>query len=381
MRVLFSCTGTEGHFAPLLPLARAFDEQEHEVVFATAGAFAPRVRSAGFDALAAGLDAAEISRLHAPYGARLLEIPPAERRPYAFTWRFATVDAPAKLAELQAVAAAWRPDLIVHDAAELPAPPVAVSLGVPSVNHGFGQVIPRACLERASGQAALLWHELGLEPQPWNGMYRGGYVDVWPPSLQGEALPAETVAYPMGPAAALPSTGSGWQPPDSGRPTVYATLGTVLDEMPLMRLLLDALADVDCSVLMTVGRHNDPTVLSPWPENAVVERFVPQTDVLPHCSLVVAHGGSGSTLGALAHGVPLLILPHAADQFDNASSCRAAGVALVLMPGEVTVDSIREAVAVLLDDHGYRDRAGVLAQEIAALPSPGEVAARLVASA
>ena len=93
----------------------------------------------------------------------------------------------------------------------------------------------------------------------------------------------------------------------------------MLDEADVLRLLLDALADVDCNVLMTVGHRGDPASLAPWPANATVERFVPQAEVLPHCSVVVSHGGSGTTYGALAHGLPLLMLPHAADQFDNAA--------------------------------------------------------------
>ena len=59
----------------------------------------------------------------------------------------------------------------------------------------------------------------------------------------------------------------------------------------------------------------------------IVERYVPQADVLPLCDVAVGHGGSGSTLGALAHGLPMLLLPHGADQFENAQACAALGVA------------------------------------------------------
>ena len=89
------------------------------------------------------------------------------------------------------------------------------------------------------------------------------------------------------------------------------------------------------STLTGPGRDGDPASLAPWPANATVERFVPQVDVLPHCSVVVSHGGSGTTYGALAHGLPLLMLPHAADQFDNVAAARAAGVANTLMPHEI----------------------------------------------
>jgi UDP:flavonoid glycosyltransferase YjiC (YdhE family) len=67
----------------------------------------------------------------------------------------------------------------------------------------------------------------------------------------------------------------------AGLPNVYVTLGTVLDEADLFRLLLNALADVNCNVLMTIGRGGDPASLAPCPANATVERFVPQADVFP----------------------------------------------------------------------------------------------------
>ena len=163
-------------------------------------------------------------------------------------------------------------------------------------------------------------------------------------------------------------------------PNVYVTFGTVLEEPDVLRLLLHALGDLDCNVLMTVGRRGDPASLAPWPANTTVERFVPQADVLPHCSVVVSHGGSGTTYSALAHGLPLLMLPHAADQFDNAAAARAAGVAEVMMPYEIEAAAVRAAVEALLAEPAYAARASEIAAEIAAMPDASAVAAALVES-
>ena len=165
MRVLFSSTSTEGHVAPLLPLARAFADLGHDVAFATAPTYEARLQSAGFTTFAAGLDQAQIAARMQEYRPRLLALPPAERRPLAYTWRFAHIDAPAKLPELLRVAKEWRAELLVHDAAELCAPPVAASLGIPSVNQGFGQVIPAACHEQAADAVRALWDAVGLAPE------------------------------------------------------------------------------------------------------------------------------------------------------------------------------------------------------------------------
>ena len=150
MRVLFSCTAGDGHFTPLVPLARAFADGGHEVAFATAADFAERVAAAGFAALPAGVSLRELRPQMEAFWIRIQQVPPHERRPETFAYRFATLDAPAKLDALLVEATAWQPDLIVHETADLAAPPVAAALGVPSAQHSFGRLLPHACLERAA---------------------------------------------------------------------------------------------------------------------------------------------------------------------------------------------------------------------------------------
>ena len=381
MRVLFSCAATYGHFHPLVPLAGAFADNGHEVAFATAGSLTGRVESAGFQALPAGLGQEEAGARFAPYRRRLLELPPQERRPLAFTWRFATVDAPAKVDTLRRIVATWQPDLVVHESADLAAPIVASAAGVPRAHHGFGRLVPRACFERAAEETVSLWESVGLDPEPLCGAFRGTYVDPCAPSLQSEPFPDGTPVErvrPLFPALG-DETAPAWLATLPDRPIVYVTLGTVHGELEVFRLLLDALAELDCTVVMTVGRGNDPAALAPIPANAVVERYVAQSFVLPHASVVVTHGGSGSMLAALAHALPSLFVPQGADQFDNAARCAELGVGIVLMPGDITVGAVRDAVATLLEAPSYRARARALAAEIASMPDPGDVARRLIA--
>jgi MGT family glycosyltransferase len=155
--------------------------------------------------------------------------------------------------------------------------------------------------------------------------------------------------------------------------TVYVTLGTMFNDLSVFRVLLDGLSQVDCAVVATVGRDKDPKLLQPVPANAIVERFIPQDEVLPHVQATVCHGGSGSTLAALAHGLPMLMLPQAADQFENALVCQEIGAALVLMPGELSPDSVHSAVATLLDDPTYTENARRVATEISRMQPPAAV--------
>jgi UDP:flavonoid glycosyltransferase YjiC (YdhE family) len=112
-----------------------------------------------------------------------------------------------------------------------------------------------------------------------------------------------------------------------------------------------------------------------------VERFVPQAAVLPHCDAAINHGGSGSTIGALAAGVPIVLLPMGADQPLNAERCVAlrAGVALDVM--RCTPADVRAAVDTVLGEPAYRAAAERMQAEIGALPGPEAAVARLEALA
>jgi hypothetical protein len=134
---------------PLVPLARAFVARGDDVAFATAGGFAGRVGGFGFDVLPAGLTVIELNERYAPFRERLASIPFDERRAHAFAWRFAGLDAPAKVDGLLEHARSWAPDLIVHESSDLAAPAVATALEVDSAHHTFGLGLPRVCLQRA----------------------------------------------------------------------------------------------------------------------------------------------------------------------------------------------------------------------------------------
>ena len=100
-------------------------------------------------------------------------------------------------------------------------------------------------------------------------------------------------------------------------------MGTVWNRNPdVFRLVIESLRDDDITLIVTIGRQNDPASLGPQPDNVLVHQYIPQGVVLPRCHAIVTHGGSGTTLGALAFGVPLLVLPQGADQYSNADRSR-----------------------------------------------------------
>jgi UDP:flavonoid glycosyltransferase YjiC (YdhE family) len=380
-RVLFSCVGGDGHFIPLVPLARAFADEGHEVAFVSAPSARARAEAAGFSFHAAGIEPAERLTRAGARRAEIFKLPPDERRAHIYPLLFGSIDAPAKIDELRSFVGNWSPDLVIHDSCDLAAPVVAAERGLPSVHHSFGRMVPPAIVAGARSVTEPLWHAARLAPDEYSGMFRGTYVDIAPPSFQSETVPAGVHVEHMRSASLdAPPTerAPDWLEQLPDRPTVYVTLGTVHNVLPVFRLLLDAFATVDCNVVATIGRDNDPAELAPLPGNARVERYISQALVLPHASVVVSHGGSGSTLAALASGLPILFVPQGADQFENAAQVQSLGAGVRLVPDELTVEGARSAIESLLNDASFRTAAQKVAAEIAAMPDPAAVVPALV---
>lgn len=373
MRVLFSTTPLDGHFRPLLPLARALRARGHDVAFATAASWHPIVEAEGFEAIAAGADhtAARHVRLDAEWDA-IQELPALARRPHVFSYLFAQGHAPLKLPALLDATRAWRAQAVVYESGDLAAPVVAASLRLPSVNHGFGTMVSLSILEGAVPAVATLWRSAGLEPAPYAGAFGGLYVDVVPPLLADDR--------PLGPSIRLRLAGG--DPVEAApwldrlpRPLVYATMGTVFNRPASFAPIVEGLASAGVGALLTVGRNVDPSELGDLPSSIRVEQFVPQAHVLASCAAVVSHGGSGTLLGTLAAGLPLVLIPQGADQFENAGRCERAGAAVVLPPDEVTGQAVAAAVQLVLSEPRYAEAARMIAAEFAEMATPEEAAA------
>ncbi|WP_329103484.1 glycosyltransferase [Micromonospora sp. NBC_01699] len=331
MRVLFASLASVGHTYPLIPLAIAARDAGHEVHFA------------------AGAD------VHPPLAANGL-------RPFRPADSFYEVYAE----DLEPELARLRPDLVVHEWGLPGAAVAAARAGIPGIWHGFGRAIPEG---------------IGLESPTGNTEAPGRpHVDICPPSLQDKDFLATEHRIVLRPVpfstpAALPT----WSGRHDSKPLIYLTLGTAFGTAELLTVAIEGLAGLDARVVVAAGRVG-PEQLGEVPDNVIVRAWVPQAQLLPYVDVVVHHGGSGTTLGALTVGAPQLFLPQGADQFANADAVSAAGAGLRLLADEVSADAVAEQVRKLLPQAGpagHRDAAGAIAEEIAAMPSPDEVARRL----
>lgn len=377
VRILFSSTSGDGHLNPMLPLAHALRTAGHDVAFAMAAEFGPRLEGLGFSFFAAGPNLDELNRrTFLPQE----DIADLEMDLKVFVGRFAFGDAPDRVDDLRRVFVAWRPQLVVTEPCDFAGPIIAAATSTPVVLHSFGRPLARAHYEAAGPFVEPLWHAAGLATPELGGVYGRWYVDICPARLRDEPVPAWTTALPLRPTPP-PEIGTApdWLLGLPERPTVYVTLGTIFNHLPRFRMVLESLGALDVNVIATVGRDNDPADLGAVPSNATVHRFVAQDLLLPRADAMVGHGGSGSMLAGFAYGVPQLLLPLGADQVPNARVAEREGLARVLMPDNVTADEISRSVMALLDEPGHRAKAQLLAGEIEQMPGPDAVAARLIA--
>lgn len=365
MRVLVSTTAGAGHFGPLVPFAEALRRAGHDVLVTAPRSFASAVERAGF-AHHAFADARP-DELQAVF-ASLSGVSNEEGNAVVVREVFGRIDTRAALPGVEAVVRQWRPDVVLRESCEFASYLVAESAGVPHVHVAIGLA--------SFGQLAIPvledpLTELGAEPGLVS-LKGAPTLTLVPESLEG--MPSS----PDGPKRYRDETAHegdevlpGWWT-GSSDPLVYVTFGSVAGALGLFprfyRDVIAALADLPVRVLLTTGDAGDPDALGTLPRNVHVERWWPQKEVMPHAAAMVGHGGFGTTLLALAFGVPMVVVPLFADQPDNARRVEAVGAGIVLSGGEGADGALPSAVLRLLADSSYRAAAERMAAEISQLP-------------
>lgn len=374
MRILVVSSPLAGHLNPLLPVIGALVDAGDEVVVVSGPAAEPLVKRTGATFQRAGNDSDV-------WFARLKErtrgepgdgIAPERINHYFVPRLFAEIGMADMIDDVVRAGSELAPDLVLFESLAFAGPLVADLLDVPGVHHLFGPVLPHEIFVLASDAVSPIWRSFHRDVPEYAGVYRDLTVTICPPSLEslrvpsGDAVSVRPVPRPARAAAR------------GVRPLVYATLGTFFNgNTSVFRTILDGLVGQPVDVIVTVGGDQDPGALQPVANNVTIERFVAQADLLPRCSVIVHHGGAGTTFGALAHGVPQVMVPQGADNFDNAAMCERAGMALVLRPNEFSATAVADSVPLVLNDPRFAEAAQLTANEIAAMPDPAEVATRM----
>jgi UDP:flavonoid glycosyltransferase YjiC (YdhE family) len=152
----------------------------------------------------------------------------------------------------------------------------------------------------------------------------------------------------------------------SSPPVVLASLSTTYIEgqQEALQAILDAVDGMPVQAIVTTGPAVEPSSLSA-PANATVHQFVPHADLMPTASVVVGHGGHATTMLALAHGLPLLVMPMNPrfDQPAIGALIASSGAGLTLEK-TASAAAIREALERLLGDESYTTVARELGAKI-----------------
>lgn len=376
MRILFTTHPAYGHFHPLLALASAARDAGHDVRFATSARFVPVVEGAGFPGIGVGLDWLEADKSTIPD--ELKPAPDSTLEQY-FAQQFVTAPAERFARGVVDHAVTWGPDLVVRERTEFGGSIAAAALGIPVAavqvaSPGLMTPAVFAAIDPPYNQART---GLRLGPDEALAALQSQVVlSFAPPSLHDPlvALPPNFVSFrPVALDHAASDRLPAWA--DSlgrTRPLVYATLGTVFNnpdyQLPFFPSVLAGLGGEPLDLVVTVGPNVDPAALGPQPANVQVVSYVPQSLLFPRCAAIVCHGGFGTVISAIEHGVPLLVVPFGADQPINARSVERLELGLVIAEDEVTPGRVRDAVRSLLAEPRWRTNVAAIRDEAARLP-------------
>jgi MGT family glycosyltransferase len=126
---------------------------------------------------------------------------------------------------------------------------------------------------------------------------------------------------------------------------------------------------------------SDETLFEKWPDNFLVQRRIPQLELLQHLDGVVCHGGHNTVCETLTFGLPLVVLPIAYDQSHVASRVVAAESGIRLNFKRFKPLDLRKAVWEILQETRYRDaarRIGVSFREAGGVERAAELLEKMI---
>lgn len=143
-----------------------------------------------------------------------------------------------------------------------------------------------------------------------------------------------------------PAAGEAPDMPDDGRPLALVTCSSEFqDDGEIAAAALVGLPERWRVVVTTAGAN--PEAL-PRREDAVVRRFLPHRPLLERADVAICHGGMGVTQKALAHGVPVCVVPWGRDQLDVAAHVVEAGAGVRLSRRRLSPERLARTVELAL---------------------------------
>lgn len=377
VKVLVTSSPMISHFAPLVPFVEALRDGGHDLLLLAPREVLERAAQLGVPTREGGApDQSEADGLWR----RLRAAEPSEASVIANREIFARLNTAAMLPLVEETVGEYRPDLVLHEVTEYAGPFAASRAAIPHAQVAIS-------LAKVEDGSLRIAQPVLEQYGPLLAALRAApFLTRFPAAIDPSPYP-DTRRYRETAQASKPL-------PVWGRaedPLVYVTFGTVAAKAGsgIYRAAVEALAPLPVRVLVTTGSDMDDMDLGPVPDNVLVRRWVDQADVLAEAAMVLCHGGSGTTLGALGAGVPAVIFPMFADQRHNAVELERLGVARIVEPSgqsaseraegtAETADRLRAATQAVLGDETMRAAARNQAAVQANLPTPAQLLAGLL---
>jgi zeaxanthin glucosyltransferase len=157
-----------------------------------------------------------------------------------------------------------------------------------------------------------------------------------------------------------------WQDLDPARPIVYASLGSHPSDYGdashrVFRTMIEAMgADADWQAVLAIGPDLDPQDFQPHGAHILVRRWAPQMQVLARSAVMVTHAGMGAVNECILTGVPMVALPMARDQHENARRIGHHGLGVAGDAATVTADALRVMLTEVMGDPRFRARVALM---------------------
>ena len=360
----FAIMPAHGHVNPTLPLVAELTRRGHRVSYLTGDQWRGPVEAAGAEFV------------HVPDGIPTGGPPPnmngGVETARSMLERFLS-GARESVPETLRVLREDPPDAVFYDMLTWSARAVAERIGVPAVQlcpsfasneqfSLFSRFMPHVDLQDPALDGV---REEYAEFGRWLGvpLEATGFFHPAPQDLNLVFLPEQFQLHRetfddrfvfLGPSLGQRQEFEAWQPPASGDPVLFVSLGTgpLNDNPEFFRTAAEALGGSRWHVAMAVGDRVDPADLGEVPENFEVRQYFPQPTVLRHATAFLSHAGMNSTMESLYHEVPMITVPQMPEQEANADRVEELGLGRRLR--ELTAEKLRALVDEVGADQGIR---------------------------
>ena len=368
-RIVFFCIPAHGHTNPTLGVVRELVARGHEVLYYSYRMLQKDIEATGATFVACDeFDAQQ--HLTPREGARIGSDLALSTRVLVDT-TLALDDAVCR--EMERL----RPDCIVADSMAVWGKAVALKLGIPFVSStttfAFNRYSARIMKRSGKGMLSMLF-SMGEVNRQLRRLRDRGYPVRSILDIISNDENTDTIVYTSPQFQPCAETFSekyafvgpsirpaGQEIPKIRDRLVYLSMGTVNNDMlPLYQNCIDALKDLGCQVILSVGDQVDLSRFGPLPEGIAVYPSVDQMAVLQKADVFVSQCGMNSVNESLYFRVPLVMLPKTSEQEGVAARVEQLGAGLLLK--KTTPEAIREAVTRVLENPSFREAANRIAE-------------------